>query len=155
MWSRTREQAWVPKDIGYYSPSQPIYHICTSSNTKFQFLVSISTHIAKKVFLGPNNAAYIIYVHIHFPEPKSNVSLNVNLHHQIRLAGTLHCHLYHILTRSLSKTKCKFPSPCLKIISTRLGLKCQTPVKVKPLPLPVQTASRSEALFSPSKDNLS
>ena len=35
------------------------------------------------------------------------------------------------------------------IYSTRLGLKCQTPVKVKPLPLP------SEALFSPSKDCLS
>ena len=47
----------------------------------------MSTHIAKKVLLGPNNAAYIIYVHIHFPEPKSNVSLNVNLHHQIRLLG--------------------------------------------------------------------
>ena len=42
----------------------------------------------------------------------------------------------------------------LEIISvtTRLGLQCQSPVKVKPLRLQVQKASSSEALFSPSKD---
>ena len=32
--------------------------------------------------------------------------------------------------------------------TTRVGIQCKTPVTVKPLPLPVQKASSSEALFS-------
>ena len=43
-----------------------------------------------------------------------------------------------------------FFSKCNK---TRLGLLCQTPVQVKPLPLSVSKSSSTEALFSPSKDH--
>ena len=38
---------------------------------------------------------------------------------------------------------------------TRLGLECQTPVQVIPLPYPFYKASSSEALFSHSIDHLS